>query len=494
MALVTLKQVRTPAHRGQAFECDFWQLESGQKWFVVGGNGSGKTTMARVITGKQAISRGEISVAPNLNALRDFAIISFEQQQTLHALDDRFDDSELREDASDPGTLVSEFLGRSTKPSADYEQWLNTLDIKSLEDRGIRQLSTGEMRKVLLARAVLADAQVLILDDPLAGLDVQTQRRFSQLLDSVFAKLETVIVLSTSLSDIGPHFSHVAVLCDGRVSMAEAITDTSRSEAKSTLNTSKHSPANIIGGNWPAAVNESEQVPDTFIEMKDVSVSFGAQPIFAGLSWSMQRGDHALISGPNGCGKSTLLAMLSGENAKAYGQNIILFGKKKGSGESIWELRKYLGVVSTALQQKYAKGYKVIDVVLSGLQDSVGLYADTGGQQQEVAEQWLSIVGASKLAQNKFDSLSYGQQKMVLIARAMVKQPALLVLDEPCIGLDQENRKRVLRLVDEIATNSRTHLLFVSHVADERPACINQQLQFVWDDALQCYRIEVSRV
>lgn len=499
MALVTLDRVRTPAHRGQSFECDFWQLEAGQKWFVVGANGSGKTTMAQVITGKQVISRGEVRLAEAMQSGQELALVSFEEQQKLHAHDDRFDDSELREDANDPGTIVAEFLGRQDCELPLYKQWLTELGLESIEGRGIRRLSTGEMRKVLLAKAVLIGARVLILDDPLAGLDAQTQGRFSQLLDTVFAKLDTVLVLSTNLQDLSSRYTHIATLVDGKVTLAGAITEEMLRNVALTLNEAESlnrrrlPPQEQLGSMWPAMLQTDHDPVNVFIDMHKVSVSFGNRRIFSDLDWCMRRGDHAMIMGPNGCGKSTLLGMLMGENPKAYGQNISLFGARKGSGESIWELRKHFGLVSTSLQQKYAKGYRVLEVVLSGFQDSVGLYDDVGGQQNEIAHRWLSIVGAEQLTQRKFDSLSYGQQKLVLIARAMVKQPTLLVLDEPCIGLDQVNRERVLQLVDGIAGNSKTHLLFVSHVSDERPRCINQQLQFVWSDTEHCYRIDVSR-
>ncbi|MFK8018348.1 MAG: ATP-binding cassette domain-containing protein [Pseudomonadales bacterium] len=493
MALVTLINARTAAHAGQAFECAAWQLQRGQKWLIAGTNGSGKTTMAHVLCGQVALSRGEMIVDDDFDANSNIALVSFEQQQYLHERDDRFDDSELREDANDPGTLVCNFLGEQDCNEKIYRDWVEELEIDSLLQKGIRRLSTGQMRRVLIAKAVLSNAEVLILDDPLAGLDRQLQIRFSKLLDRVFEKLETVLVLSSRMDDLTPRFDHLLLLVDGVVVQQGKVTPASVGEARQRWASHQANRHRAVTS-WPAPLELEVNASEPLLQLKDVSVSFAENAVFTGLNWVMEHGQHTMISGPNGCGKSTLLAMLTGENPKAYGQQVSLFGRKKGSGESIWDLRKNFGVVSTALQQKYAKGYSVAEVVQSGFQDSVGLYAEAGDQQRDIAAQWLAIVGAPELENRRFDKLSYGQQKLILIARAMVKQPLLLILDEPCIGLDDQNKNRVLELVDEIASNSRSHLLFVSHVSDERPACITQLLQFVWNEHASCYTIDVQTV
>ena len=417
MALVTLINARTAAHAGQAFECETWHLRRGQKWLIAGANGSGKTTMAHVLCGQIALSRGEMIVDDEFDAKDNIALVSFEQQQYLHERDDRFDDSELREDANDPGTRVCDFLGEQTCNQQIYRDWVEELEIESLLQSGIRRLSTGEMRRVLIAKAVLSNAEVLILDDPLAGLDRQLQIRFSQLLDRVFQKLETVLVLSSKMEDLTPRFDHLLLLVEGRVVQQGEVTPAFVSEARERW-TSSQTKRHRAVTSWPAAPELAVDAGEPLLQLKNVSVSFAENAVFTGLNWVMEHGQHAMISGPNGCGKSTLLAMLTGDNPKAYGQEVSLLGRRKGSGESIWDLRKHFGVVSTALQQKYAKGYSVAEVVQSGFQDSVGLYAESGDQQRDIAAQWLAIVGATELESRRFDKLSYGQQKLVLIAPA----------------------------------------------------------------------------
>lgn len=215
------------------------------------------------------------------------------------------------------------------------------------------------------------------------------------------------------------------------------------------------------------------------LALNHVDVAYQDKQVLRDVNWHLNWGQHCLIAGPNGCGKSTLLSLLNGDNPKAYSQDITLFGAAKGSGESIWELKQRFGVVSMALHNAYVKGYRCIDVVMSGFQDSIGLYGDIGDKHLEVAERWLAVVDMSDYANIRYDQLSFGQQRMVLLARAMTKNPLILILDEPCIGLDEGNKKLFLGLIDRIAAETQTHILFVSHVADERPACINQTLQFV---------------
>jgi len=108
----------------------------------------------------------------------------------------------------------------------------------------------------------------------------------------------------------------------------------------------------------------------------------------------------------------------------------------------------------------------------------VGLYDDWGDAQRDSAKRWLAALGLEAYSRDNFDGLSFGLQRMVLLARAMVKSPIILLLDEPTLGLDGHHRALILRAIDHIANNSDTQIIFVSHSAGDTPACINQQLRF----------------
>ena len=192
----------------------------------------------------------------------------------------------------------------------------------------------------------------------------------------------------------------------------------------------------------------------------------------------MKQGQNWAIVGPNGAGKTTLLNLIFGDNPQAYANEIYLFGKRRGSGESIWSIKQRIGFISPEFQIRYRKQMRVLDVVVSGFYDSVGLYRQADPEKMKMAKQWISLFGIDNLSAENFEQLSYGEQRMVLLARAVVKSPLLLILDEPCQGLDPANRKIMLDLFDLIGRTGRTQLIYVTHYPEEIPECITHVLQF----------------
>jgi molybdate transport system ATP-binding protein len=209
-----------------------------------------------------------------------------------------------------------------------------------------------------------------------------------------------------------------------------------------------------------------------------VAVSYGDLQVLKEVNWTLNRDNHCCVSGPNGCGKTTLLSLVTGDNHKAYGQDITLFGIRRGSGESVWDIKQKYGQLDTQLHLNFARGMRVVEVVVSGFFDTIGLFDEWGDAQRDVADQWLAALGLAQYSREGFDALSFGLQRMVLLARAMVKSPIILLLDEPTLGLDGHHRKLMLRAIDHIAENCDTRIIFVSHSAGETPACINQHLAF----------------
>jgi len=404
------------------------------------------------------------------------AYVCFEQARALCDRDRKLDDSEFRADASDPGTDVQAAILGGRAADADFQHWVERLRIGHILRRGLRYISTGEMRKTLLIRAILNNPALLILDSPLDGLDLASQADMRQIIDELLLTRMSVLLLCRQPDDVPEGISHVLVLDRGQVLRAGSRADTLADPQVVAL----MNPAAADLGQLPPPYPRPYELPadGPLVALRDVSVSYGDLSVLRQVNWVLGRDTHCCVSGPNGCGKTTLLSLITGDNHKAYGQNITLFGIRRGSGESVWDIKQKYGKLDTQLHLNYVRGMRVVEVVVSGFFDTIGLYDDWGDQQRDIADQWLAALGLAEYCRESFDALSFGLQRMVLLARAMVKSPVILLLDEPTLGLDGHHRRLMLRAIDHIAANSDTRIIFVSHSAGEVPSCINQHLVF----------------
>jgi molybdate transport system ATP-binding protein len=452
-----------------------WVVLQGQQWACLGPNGAGKTSLARVISRQATHYAGEVVRAPRVEE-RGVAYVCFEQARALCDRDRKLDDSEQRADAADPGTLVEDAI-LSGRPADDsFREWVERLRIGHILHRGLRFISTGEMRKTLLIRAILSEPALLVLDSPLDGLDRESQEEMRRIIAELLHSSMTLLLLCRQLEDVPGGITHVLVLDRG-----ERVVDGPReavleSPAVRSLMAPPAPPLSAL----PEPVERPYRLPPTgpLLELRGVSVAYGDNQVLRDVDWVFDRGRHCSISGPNGCGKTTLLSLVTGDNHKAYGQDITLFGIRRGSGESVWEIKQKFGQIDTQLHLNFARGMRVVEVVVSGFFDTIGLYDDWGDAQRSRAERWLAALGLAQFSRESFDALSFGLQRMVLLARAMVKSPVILLLDEPTLGLDGHHRRLILRAIDHIAANSDTQVIFVSHSAGDTPVCINQYLLF----------------
>jgi molybdate transport system ATP-binding protein len=475
--LINFTNLHCQLNRDHRFSNINWTIETGQHWAVLGGNGAGKTALAKLLSHSITIADGEINYGKNMSSDK-IAYVSFELQQELYAFDNRFDNSNEREDAFDPGTLAQEAILQG-KPSTDlFDHWVEKLRLSHILNRGIRFLSSGEIRKVLILRAILQQPRIIILDNPMEGLDRVSQQDMAALINELMTDDTSIILLSRRREDLLTNISHLLLLQELEIDACGTKAEITESNAYQNL----FPPLPPLPKELPkpdknvATFRAPEEHP--LIAAYDLQISYHDNCVMRGIDFVVNHGQHTSISGPNGCGKSTLLSLVNGDNHKAYGQDITLFGIKRGSGESVWDIKQKFGLVSNDLHNRYISGWNALEVVISGFYDSIGLYAKYGACEEKTARAWMKTLDIVNLQKTLYKKLSYGQQRMILLARAMVKYPPILILDEPCTGLDEYHRQLFLRTLDFIAANSDTQLIFITHLPGEIPSCINQELVF----------------
>ncbi|MEO1081928.1 MAG: ATP-binding cassette domain-containing protein [Pseudomonadota bacterium] len=463
-----------------------WEWRQGEHWAVLGPNGAGKSSLAAILSGEQKHYSGTYSRSDELEQ-GGIAYVCFESGRRLCERDRKLDCAEFEGSASDTGTRVRDLLAQDEEPSARRARIIEMLNLQPILERGLRHVSTGEMRKTLLASALLQQPRLLILDSPLDGLDLDTQHRFGLALDRIISESPAVLVLSRSVDEVPEACSRLLLLGEGRVRdqgeraviLKSAHTDALLAAPdvcfKAPARTAATEPSTAVAPEAGEPVNEN---PGPTLELHNVSASFGDLCVFRELNWRLDPHQHCLIAGPNGSGKSTLLDLLTGDNHKAYGQEVYLFGRRRGSGESVWDIKSKFGRVDARMQFAVPQGSSVMDVVLSGHFDSIGLHDRPTDRQRDRALNWLDALDLGAMASTEFHTLSFGLQRLVLLARAMVKAPRILLLDEATLSLDAGHRRLLLDAIDHVIHASPCQLLFVSHTAGEVPACINQQLSF----------------
>jgi len=449
-------------------------LDEGEHIAIVGRNGSGKTMFVDMLTGRHPAFPDMVKYSFD-EPYNNLKHISFRDtyggdNDKTYFLQQRWNQMEIDEETPTVGSKLEEafqLAGEDTPERRALQKHIYELfHLEDLLDKYIILLSSGELRKYKLAASLFTKPKVLIMENPFIGLDAETRDQLKALLGMLAREQGLQIILVLAKTDEIPEFiTHIVEVRDMCVmpKIAAGAKEAKRLDAQKmdSLRDSKE---------------EKESLGPEVIRFNKVSIRYGERTILRDLDWTVRRGEDWALSGQNGSGKSTLLSLVCADNPQGYACDISLFGHRRGSGESIWDIKRHIGYVSPEMHRSYKQNIPAIQIVASGLKDTVGLYVRANEEEKEQCRKWLRRLGIGHLENRNFMEMSSGEQRLVLVARAFVKEPDLLILDEPLHGLDDENRVMVKALVDEYCQNPDVTLIYVTHYQEELPQSIDHSI------------------
>lgn len=446
-----------------------WTIAEGEQWSIIGPNGAGKTLLADMILGRIAIRDidGEIRYGFDSPVSEAVKSIAFKDIYTLVDSSTTYYQQRWHATEQEGISTVREMLSTDEEYA---EALFRRFGVESVLDKKIISLSSGELRKFLLIRVMLTRPKILIVDNPYIGLDEESRRS----LDEMFAEMAAldglqVILLLANPADIPQMITHVLPVydkeCLGAMTREEFMND--KQLRDKLFPTPEQTPS------LPSAVRRPSQHKVTF-RMENVQVKHGNREIIKEINWEVQNGEKWGLLGPNGSGKSTLLSLVYADNPQSYANTIYLFDRRRGTGESIWEIKERIGYVSPDMHLYYMEDIPTLQIVASGFFDSIGLFRRCNPEQTETVKQWMKTFGIESLADRSFLKLSSGEQRMALLARAFVKDPDLLILDEPLHGLDISNKRRASGIIEAFCRREGKTLIYVTHYPHEMPPSVNK--------------------
>ena len=457
-------------------------LEEGEHIAIIGRNGAGKSMFIDMITGRHPAFPDMVRYAFD-EPYNNLKHISFRDtyggdNDRTYFLQQRWNQMEIDEETPTVGSKLEEafqLAGEDTPERRALQKHIYELfHLEDLLNKYIILLSSGELRKYKLAASLFTHPKVLIMENPFIGLDAQTRDQLKELMAMLAKEQGLQIILVLAKTDEIPVFiTHIVEVKDMRVMPKVAhrgsscVPSVASDKAECLCNPLRYSQQ----VQFPCTTDAPE-----VIRFNKVTIRYGERTILKNLDWTVHQGEHWSLSGQNGSGKSTLLSLVCADNPQSYACDISLFGHKRGSGESIWDIKRHIGYVSPEMHRSYKQNIPAIQIVASGLKDSVGLYVRPSDTEKEQCRKWMNVFGIGHLADRKFLEISSGEQRLVLVARAFVKNLDLLILDEPLHGLDDYNRRMVKDIVDEYCQNPAITLIYVTHYQEELPHCIDHSL------------------
>jgi molybdate transport system ATP-binding protein len=424
-------------------------IHENEQWAIIGSSGAGKTTLAKALA-KKIFFRGEIKIdSTGGNSVPKIVLINQQHRFKNKSNVENFYYQQRFNSADTEDTItVEQDLDASTENTQELPKWIGVFGIDSILSKPLIQLSNGENKRLQLTKAMLNNPDLLILDNPFIGLDTLGRKSLENALN-IISHQGIKILLIASHADLPSCITHVAILENGM------ITKHGKKESDNfTYDTSKS--ISIDHGLLEECYTPQNNSFDFIVNMIDVNIKYNNNQILSHINWQVRQGEKWCV---------------------AYANEIYLFDRRKGSGESIWDIKKNIGYLSPELHIFFNQGETGFQTVASGLYDTIGLFRKPNAAQTEITLKWMKLFEIDHLADKWLHQLSLGEQRMVLLARALVKSPPLLILDEPCQGLDRIQTEKIKGIINEICLSKNTTLIYVSHYEIDKPSCINKKLQ-----------------
>ena len=467
--VVHITNLNLKYRKNSVFQELYWTINRRENWLLCEKSGSGKTALAKAIVGL-VHSFGNIEVnfdlESNLPSLAYYVANWFQfkdlEGQANFYYQQRYNKQSV-ETTANVNVELESFGKKYNLSLSDLQPILADLGLLELQEATLIQLSSGEHKKLQLAKALWLKPQLLILDFPYNGLDTISRQNLNRLLEEI-TEHGTQLILISNDNEIPVFINHVAEIKDGKlVEIAKGLPIANHFEE-----ITKPIPV-FLNQNKTTTVNSD------IIKMFDVNINYGDKQVLKNINWEVKAGEKWALQGRNGSGKSTLLSLICGDHPQAYANNFYLFGHKRGSGESIWEIKERIGLISPELHWYFDPSATVWQSIISGFYDSSGLFCDPGYTKKAQADELINYFGLDEYKNALMNELPLGKQRLALLGRTIIKNPELLILDEPCHGLDQQQTKHFNKLVDELCENGTT-LIYVSHYESHLPTCIEKRI------------------
>ena len=473
-------------------------LPAGQSMAVVGPSGCGKTTLGRMIARKLDPTSGELIFAEGLTCR---IVDQQDNFMTISRLGSSYYGQRYENQGMENSPTVQAYLQQTAN---DVDWVMNLLNVDHLKNSKLMMLSNGERKRAQLAEALLHHPDVLVLDQPFVGLDVLSRQNLSQQIGDLHHSGKTIVLICDSLH-IPEEIDWVLEMDHGQV--LQWIPRSGYSPKEEQIDSPE------VMESYFAALPKSED--DGFelaVRMNKVTVVHGERKILKNIDWTVRKGERWALMGPNGAGKTTLLSLITADNPQGYVNDLTLFDRKRGSGESIWDIKERIGYVSPELHLYFLRGKGIFntipglekslptggnslrcdEVIHSGFNEQIGFSLSNSDFQKKAVKTWFSILQLEHLAESKFAEASLSEQRLLLLARALVKLPSLLILDEPCQGLDRHQTSRFTGMLDVICRHLITTVIYVTHYPDEIPQSVTWLLQLENGQVSYCGRYRVS--